>query len=54
MAPKLKPKKINLVPSKLRLNKKSFKEYKNNKETNNYSYSCPNSEEDESDLDYSP
>lgn len=58
--PKIKPKKIQLVPSKLRLNKKGFKDLKRNKDnkililSNNYFISCPNSEEEEgSDIDFS-
>ena len=57
--PHLKPIEIHLVPSKLRLNKKGFKDLKCNKEnkillmSKNYFISCPNSEE-ESDLYLSP
>ena len=57
--PKIKPKKIQLVPSKLRLNKKGFKDLKRNKDnkililSNNYFISCPNSEEEGSDIDFS-
>ena len=57
--PKIKPKKIQLVPSKLRLNKKGFKDLKRNKNnkililSNNYFISCPNSEEEGSDIDFS-
>ena len=57
--PHLKPIEIHLVPSKLRLNKKGFKDLKCNKDnkillmSNNYFISCPNSEE-ESDLCLSP
>ena len=49
--PQLKPIEIHLVPSKLRLNKKGFKDLKCNKDnkillmSNNYFISCPNSEE---------
>ena len=63
--PHWKPIEIHLVPSKLRLNKKGFKDLKCNKDnkilllSNNYFISCPNSEEeefeeDESDIDFSP
>ena len=57
--PQLKPIEIHLVPSKLRLNKKGFKDLKCNKDnkillmSNNYFISCPNSEE-ESDICLSP
>ena len=57
--PKLRPIRIHLVPSKLCLNKKGFKDLKCNKnnkillESNNYYISCPNSEE-ESDIYLSP
>ena len=57
--PQLKPIEIHLVPSKLRLNKKGFKDLKCNKDnkilllSNNYFISCPNSEE-ESDMCISP
>ena len=57
--PQLRPIGINLVPSKLRLNKKGFKDLKCNKDnkillmSNNYFISCPNSEE-ESDICLSP
>ena len=57
--PQLKPIGINLVPSKLCLNKKGFKDLKCNKDnkillmSNNYFISCPNSEE-ESDICLSP
>ena len=57
--PHLKPIEIHLVPSKLRLNKKGFKDLKCNKDnkillmSNNYFISCPNSEE-ESDVSVSP
>lgn len=50
--PTLKPIEFYLVPSKFKLNSKSFKDYqynKNNKiliETNKYFISCPNSEEE--------
>jgi hypothetical protein len=55
----LKPIEIHLVPSKLRLNKKGFKDLKCNKDnkillmSKNYFISCPNSEE-ESDICLSP
>ena len=61
--PQLRPIEIHLVPSKLRLNKKGFKDLKCNKDnkillmSNNYFISCPNSEEEEeeeSELDFSP
>ena len=61
--PQLKPIEIHLVPSKLRLNKKGFKDLKCNKDnkillmSNNYFISCPNSEEEEeeeSEIDFSP
>ena len=57
--PKLKPKKIHLVPSKLRLNEKGFKDFKMNKTnktlilTHNYCNSCPNSEEEGSETYFS-
>ena len=57
--PQLRPIEIHLVPSKLRLNKKGFKDLKCNKDnkilliSNNYFISCPNSEE-ESDVCLSP
>ena len=57
--PKLKPKKIHLVPSKLRLDEKGFKDFKMNKTnktlilTHNYCNSCPNSEEEGSDTYFS-
>lgn len=52
--PQLKPIEIHLVPSKLRLNQKGFRDLKNNK-NNNYFISCPNSEEEEeSDICLSP
>ena len=57
--PQLKPIEIHLVPSKLRLNKKGFKDLKCNKDnkillmSKNYFISCPNSEE-ESDICLSP
>ena len=57
--PKLKPKKIHLVPSKLRLNEKGFKDFKMNKTnktlilTYNYCNSCPNSEEEGSETYFS-
>ena len=50
--PQLKPIEIHLVPSKLRLNKKGFRDLKCNKDnkillmSNNYFISCPNSEEE--------
>ena len=47
--PQLRPIEIHLVPSKLRLNKKSFKNFK----SNNSFISCPNSEDD-SDICLSP
>jgi hypothetical protein len=53
--PKLKPIEINIVPSKLRLNKKCFKDLqynKNNKielNSNKYFSSYPNTEDEESD-----
>ncbi len=59
--PQLKPIEIHLVPSKLRLNKKGFKDLKCNKDnkillmSNNYFISCPNSEEEEeeeSEIDF--
>ena len=61
--PQLKPIEIHLVPSKLRLNKKGFKDLKCNKDnkillmSNNYFISCPNSEEEEeeeSEIDFEP
>ena len=60
LVPKIKPKKIQLIPSKLRLNKKGFKDFKRNKDnkililSNNYFISCPNSEEEGSDIDSFP
>ena len=51
--PIIKPININIVPSKLILNKKGFKDLKYNQNNklllmnNNYFMSCPNSEEDE-------
>ena len=57
--PHLKPIEIHLVPSKLKLNKKGFRDLKCNKDnkillmSNTYFISCPNSEE-ESDLCLSP
>ena len=57
--PQLKPIEIYLVPSKLRLNKKGFKDLKCNKNnkillmSKKYFISCPNSEE-ESDIYLSP
>ena len=53
--PKLKPIEINLVPSKLRLNKKGIKDYKRNKNnkillnSKKYFISCPNSEDEDSE-----
>ena len=58
--PQLKPIEIHLVPSKLRLNKKGFRDLKCNKDnkillmSKNYFISCPNSEEEESDFYLSP
>ena len=58
--PQLKPIEIHLVPSKLRLNKKGFRDLKCNKDnkillmSNNYFISCPNTEEEESDICLSP
>ena len=61
--PQLKPIEIHLVPSKLCLNKKGFKDLKCNKDnkillmSNNYFISCPNSEEEEeeeSEIDFEP
>jgi hypothetical protein len=61
--PQLRPIEIHLVPSKLRLNKKGFKDLKCNKDnkillmSNNYFISCPNSEEEEeeeSEIEFSP
>jgi len=57
--PKLKPKKIHLVPSKLRLDEKGFKDFKMNKTnktlilTHNYCNSCTNSEEEGSETYFS-
>ena len=57
--PKLKPKKIHLVPSKLRLDEKGFKDFKMNKTnktlilTHNYCNSRPNSEEEGSETYFS-
>ena len=57
--PKLKPKKIHLVPSKLRLDEKGFKDFKMNKTNktlilpHNYCNSCPNSEEEGSETYFS-
>ena len=52
--PQLKPIEIHLVPSKLCLNKKGFKDLNNNKlNQNNTFISCPDSEE-ESDIGLSP
>ena len=57
--PKLKPKKIHLVPSKLRLDEKGFKDFKMNKTdktlilTHNYCNSCLNSEEEGSETYFS-
>ena len=52
--PHLKPMEIHVVPSKLRLNKKGFKDLKINKNkillnSNKYYISCPNSENDYED-----
>lgn len=53
--PQIKPLKINIIPSKLRLNKKGFKDLKRNKNnkillnTKKYFISCPNLEDEESD-----
>jgi len=61
--PQLRPIEIHLVPSKLRLNKRGFKDLKCNKDnkillmSNNYFISCPNSEEEEeeeSEIEFSP
>jgi hypothetical protein len=55
--PRLKPIEIHIVPSKLRLNKKGFKDLKRNKDNkillniNKYYISCP--EDEESDKNYS-
>lgn len=55
--PQLKPIKINIVPSKLCLNKKGFKDLKRNKknkillDSNKYFISCPNLEDEEDDDD---
>ena len=57
--PKLKPKKIHLVPSKLRLDEKGFKDFKMNKTnktlilTHNYYNSYTNSEEEGSETYFS-
>ena len=57
--PKLKPIEINIIPSKLRLNKKSFKDLKFNKNnkivlnSNKYLSSCPNTEDEDSDENFS-
>ena len=53
--PQLKPIKIHIVPPKLSLNKKGFKDLKRNKKnkilinSNKYFISCPNSEEESDD-----
>lgn len=53
--PKLRPIEINLIPSKLRLNRKGFKDLKRNRNnkillnSNKYYISCPNSEEEDSE-----
>ena len=56
--PRIKPKEIHLVPSKLKLNTKSPKYNKVFSETNNCFVSCPNSEDesydDGDDTDSSP
>ena len=56
--PRIKPKEIHLVPSKLKLNTKSPKYNKVFSETNNCFVSCPNSEDesydDDDDTDSSP
>ena len=55
--PQLKPIKINIVPSKLCLNKKGFRDLKRNKknkillDSNKYFISCPNLEDEEDDDD---
>ena len=55
--PRLKPIEIHIIPSKLRLNKKGFKDLKRNKDNkillniNKYYISCP--EDEESDKNYS-
>lgn len=55
--PQLKPIKINIVPSKLCLNKKGFKDLKRNKknkillDSNKYFISCPNLEDEEDEDD---
>lgn len=57
--PKLKPIEINIIPSKLRLNKKRFKDLKFNKNnkivlnSNKYFSSCPNTEDEDSDKNFS-
>ena len=58
-APKLRPKKIHLVPSKLRLNPNGFNGFKKNKKdqnfilSNKYFISCPNLEEEGNNNDFS-
>ena len=58
-APKLRPKKIHLVPSKLRLNPNGFNGLKRNKNnqnfilSNKYFISCPNLEEEGNNNDFS-
>ena len=58
-APKLRPKKIHLVPSKLRLNPNCFNSLKRNKNnqifilSNKYFISCPNLEEEGNNNDFS-
>ena len=58
-APKLRPKKIHLVPSKLRLNPNGFNSLKRNKNnqnfilSNKYFISCPNLEEEGNNNDFS-
>ena len=53
--PQLKPIKVYMIPSKLRLNKKGFKDLKRNKnnklllDAKKYFISCPNLEDEESD-----
>ncbi len=55
--PQLRPIEIHLVPSKLRLNKKGFKDLKRNKknkillDSNKYFISCPNLEDEEDEDD---
>ena len=58
-APKLRPKKIHLVPSKLRLNPNGFNGFKKNIKdqnfilSNKYFISCPNLEEEGNNNDFS-